>query len=185
MIDRNNPRFDFKGTHKSSRLEITEHILRCFELEIKEREVKIMNLASIDTDENGECMNIMHATKVTDLLAPLVTACDMLRHCGIYVDDPTLEFEDLPFLLNCLAGLNIFIIGHDHLTDDELWACLQAMINEEYPFLPPAEYVIEFWPFDEEISAIPDYKSLRTVPAPLNNITDAVIEQRNTRKDTK
>ena len=185
MIDRNNPRYDFKGTHKSTRLEITEHILRCFELEIKEREVKIMNLASIDTDENGECMNIMHATKVTDLLAPLVTTSDMLRHCGIYIDDHNLEFEDIPFLLNCMAGLNIFIVKHDHLTDDELWACLCAQINEEYPFLPPSESVNEFWSFHEETSALENYKSLRTVPTPLTSIKDAAIEQRNIRKDTQ
>ena len=78
MIDPRNPRFDFQGTHKSTRLEITAHILRCFELEIKEREVKIMNLASCDTDDDGNPMDIVRATKVTDMLAPLVTACHLL-----------------------------------------------------------------------------------------------------------
>lgn len=185
MIDRNNPRFDFQGTHKSTRLEIAAHILRCFDIEIRERAVKIMNLASCDTDDDGNPMDIGKATKITDMLAPHVTAYDMLRHCGIYVEDPTLEFEDLTFVLNCLAGLNIFIVHHEQLTDDELWACLCTVMNEEYPFLPPSEHVVEFWTFSDETSATPNYKSLRTVPGPLESITDAVIEQHNTRKDTQ
>ena len=185
MINRNHSRHTFNiPPSQATRLQITAHILKCFEREVREREVGIANYAAKE-GHNGEAMNIMQATILYDGLAPLVSTKDMLLHCGIIIDDYNKEFEDLPFLLKCLAALNIFIVKHEHLTDDELWDALCNEINEEDNFLPPSESVNSFWSFHMEEAKDINYKSLRTVPTPLQTITDAIIEDRNTRKDTQ
>lgn len=185
MINRNHPRHVFNiPPSQATRLEITAHILKCFEREVREREVGIANYAAKEGD-NGEAMNLMEAAILYDGLAPLVSTKDMLLHCGIIIDDYNKEYEDLPFLLNCLAALNIFVVKHEHLTNDELWDALCNELNEEQNFLPPSESVNEFWSLHSYESKNINTKSLRTVPTPLQNITDAIIEQRNTRKDTQ
>ena len=192
MLSPRSPRILSTLTHKSTRLEIAAHILKCFELESLERQTGIANIMAMDGKDtrnttsyifgNDFPKDIMEATLQHDEQAPHVTNVEMLLHCDIHIDNTSVE--DLPFVLNCLAGINVFISGHEHLTDEELWDHLQPAINEECPFLPPSEGVNEFISFALEPAEDSNHKSLRTVPAPLESITDVVIEEHNT-KDTK
>jgi hypothetical protein len=192
MLSPRSPRILSTLTRKSTRLEIAAHILKCFELESLERQTGIANIMAMDGKDtrnttsyifgNDFPKDIMEATLQYDEQAPHVTNVEMLSHCDIHIDNTSVD--DLPFILNCLAGINVFVSSHEHLTDQELWDHLQHAINEETPFLPPSEGVNEFINFALEAAEDPDYKSLRTVPAPLTSITDVVIEEHNT-KDTQ
>lgn len=192
MLSPRSPRILSTLTRKSTRLEIADHILKCFELESLERQTGIANIMAMDGKDtrnttsyifgNDFPKDIMEATLQYDEQAPHVTNVEMLSHCDIHIDNTSVD--DLPFILNCLAGINVFVSSHEHLTDQELWDHLQHAINEECPFLPPSEGVNEFISFALEAAEDPNFKSLRTVPQPLTSITDVVIEEHNT-KDTK
>lgn len=96
---------------------------------------------------------------------PLTTNMAMLNHCGVYPSSP----EDVMlsgdwrghifYVADALAGLNIFLIRSNSLTDEECYRKMWKLMHDEVKFLPPSAGVSEFVDLCPEQSDCADWHS--------------------------
>lgn len=118
--------------------ELMQHTMRCFAPHAAAREEAINTLA---TQENIDPFSAM--LKYDMHMAPMTTNREMLSYCGM--DFPAADNADdqwftdtwLPYLINGLASLGVFLVNTNHLTDAQLYERLLIVLDEPVHFLPP------------------------------------------------
>jgi len=75
----------------------------------------------------------------------------------------------LKWMIEGLAQINVYLVGTNHLTDDQLMRRLEMVLSDEVNFIPPNDDMSEFIDFsarDEDTTPVCDRDSTLPKPPP-------------------